>query len=74
MGKQGEPPVPPLNLVADYGGGSMFLIMGILSAIIERGISGKGQIVDAPGVQIQQPGPIRGEPNKNLGFGERTGA
>lgn len=47
MGKDGEPPVPPLNLVADYGGGSMFLIMGILSAIIERGISGKGQIVDA---------------------------
>ena len=47
MGKDGEPPVPPLNLVADYGGGSMFLIMGVLSAIIERGISGKGQIVDA---------------------------
>ncbi len=47
MGKDGEPPVPPLNLVADYGGGSMFLIMGTLSAIIERGISGKGQIVDA---------------------------
>ena len=47
MGKNGEPPVPPLNLVADYGGGSMFLIMGILSAVIERGISGKGQIVDA---------------------------
>ena len=47
MGKYGEPPVPPLNLVADYGGGSMFLIMGILAAIIERGISGKGQVVDA---------------------------
>lgn len=47
MGKDGEPPVPPLNLVADYGGGSMFLIMGILAAIIERGISGKGQVVDA---------------------------
>lgn len=47
MGKDGEPPVPPLNLVADYGGGSMFLIMGILSATIERGISGKGQVVDA---------------------------
>jgi alpha-methylacyl-CoA racemase len=47
MGKKGEPPVPPLNLVADYGGGSMFLIMGILSAIIERSISGKGQVVDA---------------------------
>lgn len=47
MGKDGEPPVPPLNLVADYGGGSMFLIMGLLSAIIERGISGKGQVIDA---------------------------
>lgn len=47
MGKDGKPPVPPLNLVADYGGGSMFLIMGILSAIIERGISGKGQVIDA---------------------------
>jgi len=47
MGKEGEPPVPPLNLVADYGGGSMFLITGILSALIECGISGKGQVVDA---------------------------
>lgn len=47
MGKRGEPPVPPLNLVADYGGGSMFLVMGILAAIIERSISGKGQVVDA---------------------------
>ena len=47
MGKKGEPPVPPLNLAADYGGGSMFLIMGVLAALIERGISGKGQVVDA---------------------------
>ena len=47
MGKDGKPPVPPLNLVADYGGGSMFLVMGILSAVIERSISGKGQVVDA---------------------------
>ena len=47
MGKDGEPPIPPLNLVADYGGGSMFLIMGILCAIIERSISGKGQVIDA---------------------------
>jgi len=47
MGKRGEPPVPPLNMVADYGGGSMFLIFGVLSALIERGISGKGQIIDA---------------------------
>ncbi len=47
MGAGDAPPVPPLNLVADYGGGTMFLIFGILSAVIERGISGKGQVVDA---------------------------
>lgn len=47
MGEAGRPPVPPLNLVADYGGGTMFLIFGILSAVIERGVSGKGQVVDA---------------------------
>lgn len=46
MGADGEPPIPPMNLVADYGGGTMFLIFGILSAVIERGISGKGQVVD----------------------------
>ena len=47
MGAAGEPPIPPLNLVADYGGGSMFLVFGVLAAVIERGISGKGQVVDA---------------------------
>ena len=47
MGAEGEAPIPPMNLVADYGGGTMFLIFGILSAVIERGISGKGQVVDA---------------------------
>ena len=47
MGEAGRPPVPPLNLVADYGGGTMFLIFGILAALIERGVSGKGQVVDA---------------------------
>lgn len=47
MGQDDQPPIPPLNLVADYGGGTMFLLFGILSAVIERGISGKGQVVDA---------------------------
>lgn len=47
MGAGDEPPVPPLNLVADYGGGTMFLLFGILSAVFERGVSGKGQVVDA---------------------------
>lgn len=40
-------PVPPLNLVGDYGGGAMFLVVGLLAAIIEARSSGKGQVVDA---------------------------
>ena len=47
IGKRGEPPIPPLNLAADYGGGTMFLVMGILAALFERGISGRGQVIDA---------------------------
>ena len=47
MGRKNENPVPPLNLVGDYGGGGMFLVMGILAAVIEAKTSGKGQVVDA---------------------------
>ena len=47
IGKEGQPPVPPLNMVGDFGGGSMFLVNGILAAIIERGRTGKGNVVDA---------------------------
>jgi alpha-methylacyl-CoA racemase len=47
VGRGGERPVPPLNLVGDYGGGSMFLVTGILAALFERGRSGKGQVIDA---------------------------
>ena len=47
IGREGERPVPPLNMVGDFGGGSMFLIFGILSALVERQTSGKGQVVDA---------------------------
>ena len=47
IGRPEEPPVPPLNLVADFGGGSMFLIFGILAALFERSQSGQGQVVDA---------------------------
>jgi alpha-methylacyl-CoA racemase len=39
-------PLPPLNLVGDYGGGSMFLVLGVLAALWERTVSGKGQVVD----------------------------
>lgn len=47
MGSADGPPVPPLNMVADYGGGTMFLLFGLLSAVIERGVTGRGQVVDA---------------------------
>ena len=47
IGRAGERPVPPLNLVGDFGGGSMFLLLGILSALYEREHSGKGQVIDA---------------------------
>ena len=47
IGRVGEKPVPPLNLVGDFGGGSMFLLVGILSALWERERSGLGQVIDA---------------------------
>jgi alpha-methylacyl-CoA racemase len=47
MGRPGSPPSPPLNLVADYGGGSMLLLVGVLAALVERERSGRGQVVDA---------------------------
>ncbi|MCA6123177.1 CoA transferase [Bradyrhizobium sp. WSM 1704] len=47
IGRRGDPPVPPLNFVGDYGGGTMFLIFGILAALVERQSSGRGQVVDA---------------------------
>jgi alpha-methylacyl-CoA racemase len=43
----GRRPIPPLNLVGDFGGGSLYLAMGILAALWERERSGKGQVVDA---------------------------
>lgn len=46
-GKAGDVPTPPLNIGADYGGGTMFLLFGIMAALFERQTSGKGQVVDA---------------------------
>ena len=40
-------PVPPLNVGADFGGGSMFLLVGVLAALLERATSGQGQVIDA---------------------------
>lgn len=42
-----ERPVPPLNLVGDYGGGALYLAVGILAALVERGRTDAGQVVDA---------------------------
>ncbi|TYC89651.1 CaiB/BaiF CoA-transferase family protein [Novosphingobium sp. BW1] len=47
MGRPGEPAAIPLNLVGDFGGGSMLLLTGILAALFERTTSGRGQVVDA---------------------------
>jgi len=47
MGYRDRPPLPPMNLVADFGGGSMLLLLGIVAALYEREKSGKGQVIDA---------------------------
>ncbi len=47
IGREGQKPTPPLNLVGDFGGGALYLAMGVLAALLETVRSGKGQIVDA---------------------------
>jgi len=47
IGVEGGPPIPPVNFVGDFGGGSTYLVIGILLALLERTRSGRGQVVDA---------------------------
>ena len=47
IGRPGVPPVPPINLVADFGGGGMLLAYGVVCALLEASRSGRGQVVDA---------------------------
>ncbi len=47
IGRVGQPPTPPLNLLGDFGGGAMFLVAGVLAALVERATSQRGQVVDA---------------------------
>ncbi len=47
LGRAGSPPMPPLNLVGDFGGGGMLLAFGMVSALLEASRSGEGQVVDA---------------------------
>ncbi|MFE0018507.1 CaiB/BaiF CoA transferase family protein [Mesorhizobium sp. NPDC059054] len=51
IGHEGGRPVPPLNLVGDYGGGTMMLIAGLLAALFQRSRSGRGQVVDTAMVE-----------------------
>ena len=47
MGRRGEPPVIPLSMIGDFGGGALYLAFGVLAALLEARQSGKGQVVDA---------------------------
>ena len=47
IGRPGSPPVPPLNLIGDFGGGGMLLALGLVAALLESKESKKGQVVDA---------------------------
>ena len=47
IGTREHGPVPPLNLVGDFGGGGLLLVAGVLAALVERSMSGQGQVVDA---------------------------
>lgn len=47
IGREGGSPVPPLNLLGDYAGGTMFLVMGMLAAMLHARATGQGQVVDA---------------------------
>lgn len=47
IGRAGAPPTPPLNLLGDFGGGALYLALGVVSALLSAQRSGKGQVVDA---------------------------
>jgi alpha-methylacyl-CoA racemase len=47
IGEADGAPVPPLNLLGDFGGGALYLVVGVLAALLEAGHSGRGQVVDA---------------------------
>ena len=47
LGRAGEQPTPPINLVGDFGGGGMLMALGLCAALLESGRSGEGQVVDA---------------------------
>ena len=52
IGRKGEKPLAPLNLLADFAGGSLTCAIGILMALLERSTSGKGQVIDCSMVSV----------------------
>jgi alpha-methylacyl-CoA racemase len=67
-------PLPPLNLVGDYGGGGMFAVVGILAALFERSITGSGQVIDVAMVDgtATLMGPVRDLFNAGVWSAERA--
>ena len=47
LGRKNEPPIAPINLLADFAGGGLTCAMGIMAALLERSTSGQGQIIDS---------------------------
>ena len=47
LGRKNENPHPPVNILADFAGGGMTCAMGIMAALYERSLSGKGQLIDS---------------------------
>ena len=47
MGRAGQQPTPPINLIGDFGGGGMMLAFGVCAALLEASRSGQGQVIDA---------------------------
>jgi alpha-methylacyl-CoA racemase len=75
IGRPSSPPAPPLNLVADFGGGGMLLALGITAALVERASSGRGQVLDVAmvdGVALQFAG-VLGLRQMGLWSDERAG-
>jgi alpha-methylacyl-CoA racemase len=75
--RAGRPPTPPVNLVGDFAGGSMFLVFGVLAALYERSTSGLGQVVDTAMIdgvatlmgfvyELRAAGMWSGDPGTNL--------
>jgi alpha-methylacyl-CoA racemase len=52
IGRHGDKPIPPVNLLADFAGGGLMCSFGIMMALFERNTSGKGQVIDASMVNI----------------------